>query len=83
MNIKMTDFNHNTMCMYQKYLLKTQENEKQRQKIKRFCDGSMQQYLEEKWTKEGCEVKQMISSNHDTRSSMDIFHKHIDFLQKN
>jgi len=48
------------MFKYQKYLLKNISNEKEMQKDKRYCDGSMQKYLDKKWAKEDKYIHDMI-----------------------
>ena len=48
------------MYIYQKYILKFKESETERQKNKKYCDGSMQQYLEKSWVNEDGEIKTII-----------------------
>lgn len=40
------------MYAYNKYRLLTFEDEKNKQRGKQYCDGSMQMYLEECWNQE-------------------------------
>lgn len=49
------------MYKYQEYLLKAcGEDEKERQRDLRYCDGSLQTYLEYKWIHEDVDTKKYI-----------------------
>lgn len=53
---------HATMMMYQKFLLKNGNGKEEIniQKNKKFCDGSMQTYLQYRWSCESIDVKRTI-----------------------
>lgn len=61
---KKTPMEHKFMFVYQRYLIVTGgDNERDIQRSKKYCDGSMQNYLETKWKNEDSTTKQYIISN--------------------
>jgi hypothetical protein len=49
------------MFRYQTHLLRANhETEQERQRDKRYCDGSMQRYLEERWCQEDETTKEQL-----------------------
>lgn len=52
------------MYKYQEYLLKTYgTDERERQRDLRYCDGSLQTYLQDKWTHEHVDIKKYIGAH--------------------
>lgn len=57
--------NNELMYRYQAHLLlqTNDRSEKDRQRDKRYCDGSMQRYLEERWAREDSVTKKKLVSS--------------------